>query len=241
MKKKSPLNLTNKQFLETVKSKNNTACLCEFNWWIQIAGIHIWITTIHWASRFLTSFILVFSLCFGISAYSQYLPDFMNSPQLHVGCVVVFFYIYTPVKVAPEVHIPLIWNHCCRICQTQSRPTCCTCTHIDDSDTLQYISTCNASEFKASRFQSMLMHHFVAYATHPPGFTLVFNRLLSVWYRPLHIVYRVLHIVLYAVYHLPLGEVSYRGGVEDMKKEGQMWRQEEEWIQMQRRWGKGGE
>lgn len=56
------------------------------------------------------------------------------------------------------------------------------------------------------------MHRFSTYMTHPSGFTLVFNGLLSVWHCPLHIVYRVFHIVLYTVYHLPLGEVGYRGG-----------------------------
>lgn len=30
----------------------------------------------------------------------------------------------------------------------------------------------------------------------------------------------MLHIVLYAVYHFPLGEVSYRGGMEDMRTGG---------------------
>lgn len=59
------------------------------------------------------------------------------------------------------------------------------------------------------------MHCFVVFVTHPPGFTLVFYRLLSVWNCPLHIVYWMLHIVLYAVYHFPLRKVSYRGGVED--------------------------
>lgn len=50
------------------------------------------------------------------------------------------------------------------------------------------------------------LHRWSAHMTHPSGFTLVFNGLLSVWHRPLHIVYRVLHIVLYAVDHFPLGK-----------------------------------
>ena len=77
------------------------------------------------------------------------------------------------------------------------------------------MSAMTSSELCASN-----MHCFAVYVTHPSSFTLVFNRLLSVWYCPLHIVYWVLHIVLYAIYHFPLGEVSYRGGVEDMQTGG---------------------
>lgn len=88
--------------------------------------------------------------------------------------------------------------------------------------------------------------HVALWGTHPLSFILVLNRLLSVWNGPLHIVYGVLHIVLYAVYHLPLGEVSSRGGEgnaqPERRKEGArcVGQEEEEWMETEVRWTEMG-
>lgn len=98
------------------------------------------------------------------------------------------------------------------------------------------LGTCNTSQV------ALFCTCTLVPVTHPPGFTLVFNRLLGVWYGPLHIVYRVLHIVLYAVYHFPLGRLVREEVWETQKVErrSQVCGQEqEEWTQIERRWRKG--
>lgn len=109
-------------------------------------------------------------------------------------------------------------------------------THCQQLQLHTTIHTCNASVVLCVIACSCTC----AYVTHPPSFTLVFNRLLSVWYCPLHIVYWVLHIVLYAVYHFPLGDVSCRGGTQEVGTRCGGRRRSRRWIQMERRWGEGG-